>query len=890
LEYWILYPARESGASADRLARAPAAFFERRIDQTPHEDHSMTLSRRNVLKLGLGAGAATLLDAIPLGAAGAATTAASPLANASLAPGKERILTARPLPLHDVRLLGGPLKTAQDADITYLLELEPDRMLAYYRQNAGLTPKAKGYEGWDGGGRNLTGHIAGHYLSAISAMWAATGDRRFKDRVDYIVGELKVVQDKHGDGYLVALEGGRKCFGALAKGEIKAASFDLNGEWSPWYVLHKTFAGLRDAYRFTGNRTALAVETKFAAWAEGVLSRLDHEQIQHMLETEFGGMNEVLVDLYADTGDPRWLKLSYAFEHEAFIEPLHRHQDVLGGTHANTQIPKLIGSAERYAYTRQPADLMAASFFYDRVVEHHSFSSGGHGTDEYFGPPDHIGDRVHGRTAESCNVYNMLKMSRQLFSLAPDVHYADFHERAQFNQALASFDPEQRRMCYMVPVGPGVTHEYQDMFRSFTCCVGTGMENHALAGEGLYYESGDRLWVNLYAPSTARWAAAGVQLRMDSDFPEGETAKLTLTLQKPKQFTLAMRRPYWAGDGFAITVNGKAVETPGTERPAAAGARAGQRRRLYGSPVPVSSYVEVTRTWRSGDVVEVTLPKSLRLEPTPDMPQRVSVMWGPLLLAGDLGPEPQRGRNRGENGELLEENATAQQTPVVPVLVAAERPVAEWIKPVAGQSGRFRSVGVGRTPDAAGAEHEVELVPFYRLHRRTYSTYWDLVTASEWVAQKAEYGREAERQRRLDAASVASVHPGNAASEKQFGYQAATDATTQRMSGRTGRAARGWFAYVLPVEPAQPMALVATYYSADRRTSPASFEILIDGQRLAEQKVERTDPGRFYDVTYDVPAALAQGKSTVTVRFQAKEGSQVAAVYGLRMVRAAQLR
>src|SRR5262249_42713171 len=201
---------------------------------------------------------------------------------------------AHPLPLGAVRLTGGPLKRAQDADAAYLLSLEPDRMLAFYRQRAGLDPKAQPYDGWDGDGRNLTGHIAGHYLSAVSLMWAATGDRRFKERADYIVGELKIVQDQNGDGYLSALARGREAFGELADGTIRSASFDLNGLWSPWYTLHKTFAGLRDAYRYAGNQDALAVETKFAAWAETILSRLDADQLQRMLNTEFGGMNEVL--------------------------------------------------------------------------------------------------------------------------------------------------------------------------------------------------------------------------------------------------------------------------------------------------------------------------------------------------------------------------------------------------------------------------------------------------------------------------------------------------------------------------------------------------------------------------------------------------------------------
>jgi DUF1680 family protein len=844
----------------------------------------MSLSRRTVLKLGLGAGAVSLLDALP--GTTAAASPALPLQPLLAPAARERFMAARPLPLHRVRLTGGPLKQHQDADIKYLLELEPDRMLAYYRKVAGLTPKAEGYGGWDGGGRNLTGHIAGHYLSAISAMYAATGDKRFKDRVDYIVNEFKTVQDRNGDGYLVALEGGRKCFGALKKGEIKAAAFDLNGEWSPWYTLHKTFAGLRDAYRFTGNRTALDVERKFAGWAEGVLAGLDDEQIQHMLETEFGGMNEVLVDLYADTGDPRWLTLSYDFEHRVFVDPLKRHEDVLGGTHANTQIPKVIGSAERYAYTRRADDLMAASFFYDSVVNHHSFSTGGHGTDEYYGPRDKIGSRVEGRTAESCNVYNMLKYSRLLFSMDPDIRYADYHERGLYNHAMASFDPDAGRMCYMVPVGQGVTHEYQDMLQSFTCCVGTGMENHALAGDGLYYENGDRLWVNVYAPSIATWAEKGVRLAMESDFPEGDTAALTLTLDKPREFTLSMRRPYWVGDGFTVTVNGRAIETtpPIVEQQARR-----TRRTQYQEAGPQSSYVDVKRTWRSGDVVRVTLPKTLRLEPTPDMPQRVAIMWGPLVLAGDLGPEPVRGRARGENGELLEQGEAARSTPVVPLFVAEDVPVDTWVRPVVGEAGHFRTAGVGREPDAEGKVHDVDLVPFYRLHRRVYSTYWDLLTPSAWEAKRAEFGREAERLRRLDAATVAAVKPANRASEAQFHYEGGKDATVQRMSGRLGRAARSSFSYELPVEAGHPMALVATYYSADRRTSPASFEILVDGQRIAEPEVPRTDPGRFYDATYALPAALVDGKTAVTVKFQSKPGSQVAAVYGLRMVRADQL-
>ena len=601
---------------------------------------------------------------------------------------------ARPLPLSAVRLTGGPLKHAQGLDREYLLKLEPDRMLSYYRQRAGLKPKAPGYGGWDGDGKNLTGHILGHYLSAASFMWAATGDARFKERVDYIVKELKEVQDANGNGYLGALAGGKECFAAVARGEIRSASFDLNGLWSPFYTLHKLFAGLRDAYRYTGNRTALDLEAKFAGWTEGVLAPLDATQVQKMLSTEFGGMNEVLADLYADTGDKRWLTLSYRFEHHAVLDSLKNHQDRLAGLHANTQVPKLLGSLARFTYVGDPGDGFAAGFFWDQVVQHHAYATGGFGKDEYFGPPDKLSDFIDGRTAETCNVYNMLKMTRLLFALRPDAHYAEYLERAVFNHMLASLDPQDGRMCYMVPVGRRVTHEYQDMFRDFTCCVGTGMESHALDGDGIYYESGDRLWVNLYVPSTVEWKAAGLHLTLDTDFPEGESARLTFALPAPRRFTLALRRPAWAGEGFAVKVNGE--EFKGLPKPGA--------------------YAELTRSWKSGDRVELTLPKALRLEPLPDNPRRVAILWGPLVLAGDLGSE----------GDF-----PARKPVAVPVFVAADRPVADWLKPVPGQPGNFRSDGVGR-------EKDVDFVPFYRLHRRAYALYWDLYTPPEWEKRANE--------------------------------------------------------------------------------------------------------------------------------------------------------
>jgi DUF1680 family protein len=657
---------------------------------------------------------------------------------------------------------------------------------------------------------------------------------------------MKEVQDKNGDGYLGALEGGREKFNEVAKGNIRSSSFDLNGMWSPWYTLHKTYAGLRDAYRFAGNRTALDLEIKFAGWAEGILLKLDEAQTQKMLNTEFGGMNEVLADLYADTGDKRWLNLSHHFDHHAVIDPLARREDKLAGLHGNTQVPKLLGVLMRYIYAGDQSDGVAAEFFWDAVALHHSYATGGHGKDEYFGPPDQLAERVDGRTDESCNVYNMLKYTRRLFAIHPDIKYAEFEERALFNHVLASIDPEDGRTCYMVPVGRGVRHEYQEMFRGFTCCVGSGMESHGLHGDGIYYESVDRLWVNLYVPSTVNWKSADVQLAMDTNFPEGESATLKLTLSKPKAFTLALRRPSWAGAGFAVKVNGKAVKD--SSKPGA--------------------YVELKRNWKTGDTITLALPKTLRVEGLADNKSRAALMWGPLVLAGDLGPE---------------RRATAADP--IPAFVTEAKPVTDWVKSVPEKPGVFRTVGVGRVID--GSQQEVDLVAFYRLHRRNYAVYWDLYTTEEWKQKLGAHADEQAKLRKLESATIAFAQPGDAEKEKNYNQQG-EETTRDGVMGRSGRRGKKWFSYDLPVDPAHPVSLIVTYNSDQR--GKRSGEILVDGQRVGEQTIEGSPPGsaagHFFDVDYKIPAALLKDKQKVTVRFQATGGNETATVFGIRLIRA----
>jgi len=782
---------------------------------------------------------------------------------------QDRVVAHR-VPLGKVRLTGGPLKRAQDAAGIYLLELEPDRMMAYYRTRAGLVPKAKPYGGWDGDGRNLTGHVAGHYLSAVSLMSEATGDARFKERADYLVRELKEVQDANGDGYLSALAGLREAFDKLHKGEIHSAAFDLNGLWSPWYTLHKTFAGLRDAHRHAGNAEALGVEVKFAEWADRVLAPLDEEQLGRMLNTEHGGMNEVLADLYVDSGDERWLALSRKFEHHAFTDALARHQDVLPGKHGNCQIPKLVGSAARYEYTGDGRDLVTSSFFWDRVAQHHSYATGGHGLDEYFGYPDRLAPRVQGRTCESCNVYNMLKLTRRLFSFRPDPLYADFHEQALFNHALASFDPEQRRMSYMVPVGRAEQQEYQRMFEDFTCCMGTGMENHALHGDGIYYEADGNVWVNIFAPSTAE-LSNGTYLAMDSSFPDGDRATIRVTTPRPMPFTLHVRRPGWSGDAFAIAVNGARVPVPPMASLRVGGA--GGRDLGFDADSTPSSYVALARTWKTGDVVELTLPKSVRLDATPDDPSVAAIMWGPLVLAGDLGPRNER-RGEGAPGRIEP-----------PVLVTSGQAVDTWVLPAGVSSGDFRISGVARRfSDPNAAPSDVSLTPFYRTHGRTYSVYFDVLTPAQLDARIANFVEDRQRQRELGAATVAFVPPGEASAEAKFNYKSdPPNRTVARTHGRTGRGGTGWFSYELPVQSGEPT-LVVTYYNDLGLPVMADFDILVNGTPIGDYSPNRAATA-FWDDVYDIPAKLIDGKNTITVTFRARDKGYIAPVYGIRVVR-----
>jgi DUF1680 family protein len=760
----------------------------------------------------------------------------APLRETSSAQVQDRIhREAQEFPLEDVRLLDGPFKDAMMRDAAYLLRLDPDRLLSGFRKEAGLTPKAAAYGGWES--MTIAGHSLGHYLSACALMFASTGDIRFRQRVNYIIDELDACQRANGNGYVAAIPNGKKIFQEISAGDIRVQPFDLNGGWVPWYTLHKLFAGLLDTHRYLQNNKALDIAVKLADWADATVANLNEEQFQRMLGCEHGGMNEVLAELYARTGNEKYLKLSRRFHHKAVLEPLAQREDRLQGLHANTQIPKLIGLARRYELTGDVADKTAAEFFWDRVVHHHSYVNGGNSDNERFGAPDKLGNRLSDNMSETCNTYNMLKLTLHLFAWHASAEYADYYERALYNHILASQDPNDGMVCYYVPLKANSQKAYSKPFDSFWCCVGTGMENHAKYGEAIYFHNDDSLWVNLFIPSELNWREKRVSLRQETRYPESEKVDFTVKAQQPVSFALRLRYPGWA-KSVGLTING---------RPQTVDVKPG-------------SFIELKRTWRNGDRIELTLPMSLRLEPMADNPQRVAVLYGPTVLAGDLGAEQQ-----------------SWSVSLMPALVADGTEPSNWMKPVAGAPITFRTASAVRPAD-------VTLYPFYRMHHKRYAVYWDLLNEQQWNEREASYSNELERMRRLEAATIDFVQPNDPQLERDHNMQGERTEAGDN-AGRNWRHARdgGWLSFDLKVLPDHPVALVCSYWGSE--TGPRNFDILVDGQKIAAQSLHNDKPGEFFDVTYAIPTELTRGKNKITIRFQAQPGNFAGGFYGVRTIK-----
>ncbi len=763
----------------------------------------------------------------------------------------------RLFPLADVRLLEGPFEHAQALNRTYLLAHDIDRLLAPFRIEAGLPAKAEKYPNWESSG--LDGHTAGHYLTAVAQMWADTGDAEMKRRMDEMVRQLAECQAAQADGYVGGIPRGRVLWTAVASGELNFQNFSLNGAWVPWYNEHKLFAGLRDAWLIGGNAQARDVLVRLADWCDHLVRDLTDEQMQGMLRTEHGGMNEVLADVYAITGDPKYFALAQRFSHRAVLDPLLQHRDTLTGMHANTQIPKVIGFARIAELGGDASWRDAARFFWNTVVEHRSLAFGGNSAREHFNATDDFGRVLESREGpETCNTYNMLRLTEALFRHEPAARYADYYERALFNHILASQHPEHGGYVYFTPIRPRHYRVYSQPEVCFWCCVGSGMENHGKYGAFIYAHSDDAFYVNLFAAAEVEWRERGVRVRQETQFPDVAGSRLTVATAQPQRFALRVRHPAWVAAGaLALRVNGEAQT-------------------VISSP---STYVSVEREWRDGDTVEIDLPMTTTLERLPDGSDYVAVLHGPIVLAAKTGAESVDGLVAGD--ARMGHVSPGPYLPLdeAPMFVGDGEKIAEEIRPVAGKPLTFTATALIR-PEAF---RNLELVPFFRVHDVRYMMYWRTVSAEKYPEITAALAASEQARSALEARTLDHVAPGEQQPEVEHDF-ASENSRSGIVHGRRGRDASGWFSYRMKVTGDGPVELRVTYYGDERGRK---FDLWADDKVVATVELDGGKPDQFVDVAYPISADIvrAAGGRGVTIKFAAKEGARTATVFDVRVLK-----
>ena len=766
-------------------------------------------------------------------------------------------LYADKFPIGDVTLLDGPLKQARDLNIQTLLQYDCDRLLAPYRKEAGLPPKAKTYPNWDG----LDGHVGGHYLTAM-ALNAATGDEECRRRMEYMIGELEECADAYnrnhpewGKGYVGGFPGSAKLWSAFKKGDFGI----YFGSWAPFYNLHKMYAGLRDAWLYCDNEKAKSLFLGFCDWAIDLTAGLSDEQMEHMLGNEHGGMNEVLADAYAITKDEKYLECAKRFSHKRLFTPMSQRQDCLDNMHANTQVPKVIGFERISELSGNEIYHTASAYFWDVVTGRRSLAFGGNSRREHFPSNDACTDFINDIDGpESCNTNNMLKLTENLHRRNPEARFADYYELATFNHILSTQHPEHGGYVYFTPARPRHYRNYSAPNEAMWCCVGTGMENHGKYGQFIYSKKGDALYVNLFVASELNWKEKGVKLRQETSFPYSESSKITLTEGKGK-FTMLVRYPGWVKPGeFSVTVNGEQVP-------------------LISGP---SSYVAIDRKWKKNDVVELTFPMHNSVKYLPNVPQYIALMHGPIMLGMKTGTEDMAHLIADDSRFGQYASGKKLSTDQAPILINNDiESIANQLQPIPGKPLHFTLTTRMENPI-----HN-ELQPFFEIHDSRYMMYWLALSEDNYKGHLAQLAKAEQERQALEASTVDKVQPGEQQPETDHRME-----TDQSFTGNTNdcfwRDANDghYFSYLMQTQGQENIALRLKYWGVGEWKSH-EFDIFVDD--VLVKSVNNTGKYRIsefkYEV-YDIPAELLKGKTQVRVKFVAKPGKQIGEIYEVRLI------
>lgn len=743
--------------------------------------------------------------------------------------------------MDDVTLNEGMFRTSQELGLEYVLKMDVDRMLAPSFEMAGLpTPNAVSrYGGWEKKGASnwgwsadtftLAGHTLGHWMSAASVLYASTKNTEVKEKLDYAVTQLKYIQDTTKHGYIggCSEETFKKCF----NGDTNWA----NNYWVPWYGVHKIYQGLIDAYEFAGNSEALNVCVNFADWAMDGLNKMTDAQVQSMLNVEYGGMNDVFAELYEITGREEYLVTARRFTHDNILNPLINSEDKLAGLHANTQIPKIIGAAEIFEQdsNKYQSYGKGAKFFWDRVVNSRSYVIGGNSVSEHF---EAIGlESLHHKTAESCNTYNMLKLTEHLYNWEHDSKYMDYYEKALYNHVLGSQDPVTGNKMYFVSLLQGHYRIYGTPFDSFWCCTGTGMENPGRYSKCIYYKDGEELYVNLYIPSTVNWKEKGLTLTQETNYPYEDTVKITVA-EGESDATLKFRVPGWAKSGVTATFGGNTYTKTN------------------------AGYLEITGSFKKGDVITLTIPMELAIYNSRTQNQ-VAFTYGPVVLAAPLGTAD------FPNDTVEKETGLDTTTTDVPYIVYDGDDINELVTLVDRESLTFKLNGAYMSEG-----EDVSLKPFYEIHHQFHNVYFNMNMAGDLFLK------------RLNNVTIDQVQPDG--QQDELGHDLNTNCTGYHNGSFSAngnnymwRDAWGtpdaYFSYMLGVDGEAKNYLCVAYWGSDvpfgngGKTYQRDFSIFVEDVKIATQVINNNKPNSPYYCYYEIPENLTNGKEAVIVKFMA---------------------
>jgi DUF1680 family protein len=757
-------------------------------------------------------------------------------------------------PLKDVKLSESIFNKAMQADKNYMMTMEPDRLLAPYLKEAGLQPKAENYPNWENTG--LDGHIGGHYLSALSLMYASTGDAKIKQRLDYMINELDRCQNASSNGYLSGVPSGKKIWKQISEGDIRASGFGLNDRWVPLYNIHKIYAGLRDAYWYGGSEKAKKMLVQLTDWMINEVSALSDEQIQDMLRSEHGGLNEIFADVYEITGDKKYLQLAYRFSHQAILNPLLLGEDKLTGIHANTQIPKVIGY-KRIADLENNAQWSnAADFFWHNVTEKRSSVIGGNSVSEHFNPVNDFSSMIKNiEGPETCNTYNMLKLTKALFATLPKSYYMDYYERALYNHILSTENHDKGGFVYFTPMRPGHYRVYSQPQTSFWCCVGSGLENHAKYGEMIYAHSDNDLYINLFIPSTLRWDDKKIILIQENTFPETAKTKLVFEETGKAMVNLKLRCPEWmTSSEAAITINGKKQDLTTDD----------------------DGYFNINRKWKKGDVVEMYLPMHLTAEQLPDQSDYYAFKYGPVVLAAAYGKENQQGllADDSRGGHI----AHGPQIPLneIPVILGNGKEVINHVKPINTQDLTFSLTGLYPKEKF---DKGFQLVPFYTIQEERYILYWPQADQDKIESLQKKKAEEEAETRRLDLITADKIQLGEQQPESDH-YFESNDSNTGYMEDRHFRDAKGWFSYRMKNLGKNAEYLYILYFDANANRA---LNVEVNGKKVSAKKLEGKAGNSPQYLLLPTPET-EKDKEILSVKFYAEEQMQTSKIIEVRLL------